>query len=91
MPDRSTPVDLLAGETFIRTVGRRVKGPRSTGSAVGAPPSAEARASMAKMAEYRTRVPKGVFRYSSHEEANRDWELWTVAGMKANSRAAPNG
>lgn len=22
------------------------------------------------------RVPKGVFRYKSHEEANKDWERW---------------
>jgi hypothetical protein len=30
------------------------------------------------MARYRTRVPKGVFIYESHEEANRDRERWTV-------------
>ena len=28
------------------------------------------------MSNYRTRVPKGVFRYRSHEEANADWERW---------------
>ncbi len=33
------------------------------------------------MAAYRTRAPKGVFRYDSHEAANRDREKWTVAAM----------
>jgi hypothetical protein len=37
------------------------------------------------MAQYRTRVPKGIFVYASHEEANGDWERWLTAGMLANS------
>jgi hypothetical protein len=39
------------------------------------------------MAQYRTRVPKGVFIYPSHEAANRDWERWRIEGMQANTRA----
>jgi hypothetical protein len=33
---------------------------------------------MAEMARYRTRAPKGIFLYRSHEEANRDRDRWTV-------------
>jgi hypothetical protein len=36
---------------------------------------------MARMARYRTRVPKGVFIYRSHEEANRDRDRWIVDAM----------
>jgi hypothetical protein len=39
----------------------------------GAPPSKAARSAMESMARYRTRVPKGVIVYASHEDANRDW------------------
>ena len=38
---------------------------------------------MTAMAQYRTRAPKGVFRYASHEEANADRLKWTVAAMAA--------
>lgn len=70
----------------MKVVGRRTAGPRSTATDLGQPPSDEARAAMTHMASYRTRVPKGVFIYSSHEEANRDWERWRLAAMKANTR-----
>jgi hypothetical protein len=33
---------------------------------------------MTKMAHYRTRMPKGVFVYDNHEQANRDRERWIV-------------
>ncbi|HET7544375.1 MAG TPA: hypothetical protein VFK05_31105 [Polyangiaceae bacterium] len=62
-------------EKFLRVVGRRVQPP------VGELPSAEARAAMSGMAKYLTRAPKGIFRYKSHEEANRDREKWQVAAM----------
>ncbi len=39
---------------------------------------------MAQMAQYRTRAPKGVFHYKSHEEANRDRERWLMEAMVAN-------
>lgn len=31
---------------------------------------------MDSMNQYKTRVPKGVFRYKSHEEANSDMDYW---------------
>ena len=34
-----------------------------------------------QMARYRTRVPKGVFIYRSHDEANRDRDRWIVDAM----------
>jgi hypothetical protein len=33
---------------------------------------------MAEMARYRTRAPKGIFVYASHEQANEDRERWVV-------------
>ncbi|HEY6724146.1 MAG TPA: hypothetical protein VI197_08935 [Polyangiaceae bacterium] len=78
--------DPMAGERFLKVVGRRSAGPRSTATDLGKPPSAEARAAMTRMADYRTRVPKGVYIYASHEKANCDWERWRLATMEANSR-----
>ncbi len=63
-------------ERFARTVGRRVT------PEPGHPPSAETRAAMSRMAHYRTAVPKGVFIYESHEEANADWDRWREAAMR---------
>jgi hypothetical protein len=67
--------DLLAGEHFVRVVGRRRHAPEGT------PPPVESRAAMTKMADYRTRAPKGVFIYASHGAANRDRDAWTVEAM----------
>ncbi len=64
--------DELTGEKFLRIVGRRKPAP------LGQPPSKESRAALTEMAQYRTRAPKGVFTYSSHEEANADRLRWTV-------------
>jgi hypothetical protein len=83
--------DAMAGERFIRQVGRRQRSPRSVAGSVGAPPGAEAMAAMTRMAQYRTRVPKGVFIYPSHEAANRDWECWRIDGMHENSRVPRDG
>ena len=33
------------------------------------------------------RVPKGVFRYRTHEEANADWEKWMAETIVATIRA----
>jgi hypothetical protein len=33
---------------------------------------------MSEMARYRTRAPKGIFLYRSHEDANRDRDRWLV-------------
>jgi hypothetical protein len=62
-------------EKFLRVAGRRAPPPG------GVLPSPEARAAMTRMANYLTRAPKGIFRYKSHEEANRDREKWQVAAM----------
>jgi hypothetical protein len=67
-------------EKFLRVVGRRVAPP------AGTLPNAEARAAMTRMAQYLTRAPKGVFRYASHEEANRDRERWQLAAVLAKQR-----
>ena len=55
-----------------RILGKRH--PRPAGALQA--PSAEQRERMLKMARKHTRVPKGVFRYRTIEEANRDWERW---------------
>jgi hypothetical protein len=74
-PPEGLPDDPFAGERFIRVVGKRSR------PAPGEPPSAEARAVMNTLAVGRTRAPKGVFIYRSHEEANRDRDAWTLEAM----------
>jgi hypothetical protein len=63
-----------------RTVGRRSPPPP------GAPPSAGSRAAMAANARYRTRAPKGIHFYASHEDMARDRERWTVEAIIARQR-----
>lgn len=41
------------------------------------------RAAMSRMARYRTRVPKGVFRYTSAEQMDADRLRWTVDAIRA--------
>ncbi len=43
---------------------------------------------MTRMAQYRTRAPKGVFIYSSHEDMEADRLRWLVEAMveKASAR-----
>jgi hypothetical protein len=74
-PPEGLPDDPFAGERFVRVVGKRQR------PAPGHVPSPEARAAMTAMAASRTKAPKGVFIYRSHEEANRDRDAWTVAAM----------
>ncbi len=38
---------------------------------------------MTANAHYRTRAPKGVFRYASHQEANADRRRWLIDAMTA--------
>jgi len=38
---------------------------------------------MTANAQYRTRTPKGLFFYTSHEEMIRDRERWTLDAMLA--------
>ena len=56
-------------------IGKRVTPPR------GGLPGAQARAAMDANARYRTRVPKGIFLYASHEEMTRDRERWTLEAI----------
>jgi len=41
---------------------------------------------MSEMARYRTRAPKGIFFYRSHEEANRERERWLVDAIVEKER-----
>lgn len=72
--------DPRTGEVFQRIIGRRVSPP------VGELPPAEARRAMTAMASYRTRAPKGVFIYRSHEEMDADRLRWTVEAMVERAR-----
>lgn len=65
----------------MRIIGRRVQPP------LGKPPSKEARNALDTFARRLTRAPKGVFRYSSHEEMIRDRERWTLDAMVETARA----
>ncbi len=62
----------MSENEFARTLGRRV--PPTIGPV--RPPTEQQRAWVRQMARYRTRVPKGIFRYASMEQANADWERW---------------
>ena len=62
-------------QPIARTVGRRTPPP------IGAPPTLEARAAWNALAAYRTRAPKGVFVYRSHEEMARDRDRWTTEAI----------
>lgn len=62
----------------------RVVGRRRSGS--GAPPDAAAREAMTEMARYRTRAPKGVYFYDSHEQMAADRLRWTVAAVVERAR-----
>jgi len=68
-------------QPIARTVGHRIAAP------VGLPPGAAARAAFGAMAQTRTRAPKGVYRYASHEQMTADRERWTVDAMVAVARA----
>lgn len=68
-------------QPIARTVGRRTS-PRP-----GVPPSAETRAAMDSWADRRTRVPKGIYRYASHDDMERDRNRWQTAAMVEVARA----
>jgi hypothetical protein len=57
-----------------RVIGKRIQ--REIGPL--APPTREEQEWLASFAKRCTRVPKGIFRYPSHEEANADWERWNA-------------
>jgi hypothetical protein len=64
-------------------VGRRDRPP------IGEPPSEAARAAHASMQQYRTRAPKGIFIYRSHEEMEADRLRWTVEAIVEHEKALP--
>ena len=68
-------IDYFEQQPIGRTVGRRTP-PRA-----GALPSAETRAAMDSWANRLTRAPKGVFRYSNHDDMERDRDRWLAAAM----------
>jgi len=68
-------------QPIARTVGRRTSAPP------GALPSAQARAASDTFAARPTRVPKGVIRYQSHDDMERDRERWQAEAMAAVERA----
>ena len=73
--------DYFEQQPIARTVGRRTL-PRA-----GALPPAETRAAMDSSASRLTRVPKGVYRYASHDDMVRDRERWQTAAMVEAVRA----
>jgi len=74
---KSTPGDQ---QPVAKTVGRRIPPP------IGAPPTAEARAAWSDMAAFRTRVPKGVFTYDSHDAMTRDRDRWEAEAVARRAR-----
>ncbi len=64
-----------------RIVGRRTQPP------AGVPPSREARDALDTWANRITRAPKGVYRYSNHDEMERDREHWRVQAVVETVRA----
>jgi hypothetical protein len=79
--NRFVGIDYFEQQPIGRTVGRRTP-PRA-----GALPTAETRAAMDSWANRLTRAPKGIFRYSSHDEMERDRDRWQVAAMVEAVRA----
>lgn len=62
------------------TVGRRR-------ARVGQAPDEASRAAMAKMANYRTRAPKGVYLYETHEAMAADRLRWSVQAVVDKAKA----
>ncbi len=68
-------------QPIARVVGRRAPPP------AGEMPDRAARDAMDSFARRLTRAPKGVYRYASHNEMNRDRERWAVEAIVAAQRA----
>ena len=80
MSDPSKPWIPVDQQPIRRVVGKRVTPPP------GMLPSAAARSAMDANARYRTRAPKGLFFYESHEQMARDRERWTVEAIVQKQR-----
>ena len=69
-------------QPIARTVGRRTRRP------LGMMPPAEARAALNAWSKHlKTCMPKGVFRYATHDEMERDRNLWRVQAIVETIRA----
>jgi hypothetical protein len=66
-----------AGDDEARAVGGRTPPPAGVLRA----PTPEEQDWVRRMSTYRTRVPKGVFRYASAAEANADWDRWRAEAL----------
>lgn len=66
---------------FTRIIGRK----KAHGVAPGTI-SYEAMEWMDSMNKYKTCIPKGIFRYKSHEEANADMEFWLAKTIAKSQR-----
>lgn len=75
MSDPSRPWIPADQQPIRRVVGKRVAPPPGT------VPSEATRAAMDANARYRTRAPKGLFFYESHEQMASDRERWAVAAI----------
>lgn len=71
-PNPRIPVDQ---QPIQRVIGRRVSPPPGTA------PNEATRSAMDANARYRTRAPKGLFFYESHDQMTRDRERWIVEAM----------
>lgn len=66
-------------QPIARTIGRRqVREGRTL--------TAAHREAMAQMAQYRTRAPKGIFRYHSQADMDADRLRWTVDAVLARAK-----
>lgn len=69
-------------QPIARIVGRREQPP------VGVPPTSATRAALDSLAKNRlTRAPKGVFRYATHDDMQRDRERWQVQAIVETQRS----
>jgi hypothetical protein len=75
MSDSSKPWIPADQQPVRRVVGKRVTPPP------GMVPTQAARLAMDANARHRTRAPKGLFFYESHEQMARDRERWAVEAI----------
>jgi hypothetical protein len=76
------PISDPESTAILRTIGKRTQRPIG----ILAQPTPEEIAWREAMAQTRTRVPKGVFRYLTQEAANADWERWQAELVAATVR-----
>lgn len=81
----------LDQQPIRKVVGHRISPARLTGIPCG--PSEALKALLQENAARGTsRVPKGIFRYRSHEEANRDWDRWQAQAIaEQQAKLEPQG